>query len=70
MKNVMLGLGVIGMIVGLIMMFFGASGREIRDAQLALIGFGFLLTLISLIVLFVAKVTISQRSKESNSLFK
>lgn len=70
MKYGMFGLGILGMFVGAFMMFWGSSNREIRDTELAFIGFGFLIALVSLIVVFVAKVTISQRSKESGSLFK
>lgn len=65
----MFGLGILGMFVGVFMMFWGYSNREIRDTELTLIGFGFLIALVSLIVAFVAKVTISQRSKGQGSLF-
>lgn len=61
MKTVVLVLGALGILVGLVMIFWGASGREIRDAQLNLIIYGSLIAVVSLVVLVVARIIISQR---------
>ena len=39
-----------GILVDVEMMFLGISGREIRDTQLAFIGYGFLIAVVSLVV--------------------
>ncbi len=61
MKVAVLVLSALGILVGVVMIFLGMSAREIRSTQLSLIVGGFLIAVVSLVVLFVAKVIISQR---------
>lgn len=62
MKQAVLVLGGLGMLVGLIMIIMGVSGREITNADSTLIGIGFLTAVVSLIIAIVARIIISQRS--------
>jgi hypothetical protein len=61
MKKILLGLGIVGIFAGVIMMIIGISSREIRDVQLSLIVYGFLIALVSSVIMFITRIVISQR---------
>jgi chromate transport protein ChrA len=63
MKSALLVLGTLGVLAGLVMtVFLGISAREIRDTQVSLIQYGLLIAVVSLVILFVAKIISSQRN--------
>lgn len=59
MKQAVLVFGGLGILVGVIMMTMGVMAREI-NLDLAI--YGFLTAVVSLIIAFVARIIISQRS--------
>lgn len=58
MRYVALGLGTLGVLVGVIMMVVGVNSREMN---VELVGYWFLVSVVSLVILIFARVFINQR---------
>ena len=59
MKNIVLGISIAGIVIGLIMIFVAFNLRELK-AEIAFLGI--LIAIVSLVFTFIVKVIISQRS--------
>lgn len=58
MRNIVLGIGILGSAVGVALLLIGASRREVN---LDLVSYGILISIVSLLVAFVSRVFKTQR---------
>lgn len=58
MRNIVLGIGILGCVVGVALLLIGASAREVN---LDLVTYGILISVVSLVVAFVGRVFKTQR---------
>jgi len=61
MRNIVFGIGILGCVVGVALLFIGASGRGVN---IDLVAYGILISVVSLVVAFVGRLFKTQRDPQ------